>query len=71
MITTMELHPEILTKDGAKFAVLPYDEFLRLQEMLEDAQDLFDLEQAIQEDRDGPSIPLDDLLKDFGLPTGA
>ena len=31
------LHPEILSKDGKKeFAVLPYEQFLALQELLAD-----------------------------------
>jgi hypothetical protein len=31
----MELHPEILRKDGApQFAILPYDEFVRIEEAL-------------------------------------
>ena len=31
----LELHPEILPKDGnPRFAVLPYDEFLQVQEVL-------------------------------------
>lgn len=31
----IELHPEFLTKNGQKqFAVLPYEEFLKIQELL-------------------------------------
>ena len=37
----LELHPEFLSKDGKKeFAVIPYEEFLQLQEMLEDFERL-------------------------------
>ncbi|MDJ0580085.1 type II toxin-antitoxin system Phd/YefM family antitoxin [Crocosphaera sp.] len=34
----IELHPEFLTKNGKKFAVLPYEEFLKIQELLEETQ---------------------------------
>ena len=38
------LHPEFLTKEGKKeFVVLTYEEFVVLQEFLEDAEDVFDL----------------------------
>ena len=37
----IELHPEFLTKNGQKqFAVLPYEEFLKITELLEDLEDL-------------------------------
>ncbi len=34
----IELHPEFLTKNGKNFAVLPYEEFLKIQELLEKTQ---------------------------------
>jgi hypothetical protein len=44
---TMKLHPEILQKNGKKeFVVLPYDEFLAIQERLNDADDLMELRKA-------------------------
>lgn len=43
----MTLHAEILIKDGKKqFAVLPYEEFVALQERLADAEDLLELRKA-------------------------
>ena len=37
----LKLHPEILVKNGKKeFVVLPYEEFLAMQERLADAEDL-------------------------------
>ena len=40
----LTLHPDILVKNGKKqFAVLPYEEFVALQERLADAEDLLDL----------------------------
>ena len=43
----MTLHPEILSKNGKKqFAILPYEEFVVLQERLADAEDLLELRKA-------------------------
>lgn len=37
----MSIHPQIIERDGKKeFAVLPYEEFLRIKEELEDFEDL-------------------------------
>lgn len=41
------LHPKILEKDGEKeFAIIPYDEFLKIQEELEDCESLKALREA-------------------------
>lgn len=43
----MKLHPEILVKNGKKeFAVLPYEEFVAIQERLAGADDLLELRKA-------------------------
>ena len=43
-MTTIELHPEFLTAGGKKqFAVIPYVEFIALQDWIEDMKDLHDL----------------------------
>jgi hypothetical protein len=60
----IELHPEFLTKNGQKeFAILPYEEFLKIQELLEDLEDLKDLGEAKQEEKDTPSVSLDEVKK--------
>jgi hypothetical protein len=60
----IELHPEFLTKNGQKeFAVLPYEEFLKIQELLEDLEDLRDLREAKQAEKDSSSISLFDVRK--------
>jgi hypothetical protein len=67
-MTAIELHPEFLTKNGEKqFAVLPYQEYVALQEWLEDAEDLLDLRAAKKEDADAMTIGLSDLEKEFGV----
>ena len=62
------LHPKILEKDGEKaFAILPFDEFLELQEMLQDYEDLLDLRKAKEEEGDASGIPLDEAKKQWRL----
>ena len=64
----IELHPEFLEKDGVKeFAVLPYDEFLKVKEIIEDAEDVLALREAKAEDADAPSTSLSDARKKLGL----
>jgi hypothetical protein len=62
------LHPEILSKNGKKeFVVLPYEEFLALQELLDDVEDLLELRAAKQEGGSEPSLSLADAKKELGL----
>ena len=50
-----------LEKDGRKaFAVLPYEEFIRIQEALEDLEDLKTLRQAKIEQTDEPTVSLEE-----------
>ena len=65
--TVVELHPEFLRKAGRiEFVVLTYEEYLAMQEMLEDADDLLDLRQAKEEDDGTPVTPLAEGEKAFG-----
>ena len=58
-MTRPELHPEILTKNGRKeFAVLPYEEFVALEEWLADVEDLLDLRAAKEDEQDAPTVSL-------------
>ena len=62
------LHPEFLTKESKKeFVVLPYEEFVALQDLLDDAEDVLDLRAAKQEEKDKPSVSIDDVEKNLGL----
>ena len=62
------LHPEILTKNGKKeFAVLPYDEFVAMQERLADAEDLLELRKAKRTEGKKRSIPLADVKRRLQL----
>lgn len=64
----IELHPEILKKNGkSEFVVLPYEEYEALQELLADYQDLLDLRDAKSKESNKPSVPLTEVKKQMGL----
>jgi hypothetical protein len=64
----LELHPEFLKKNGEnQFVVLPYEEFLEMQERLADAEDLLELRRAKAENEGQPTVPLEEVRKRFGL----
>ena len=58
------LHAQIIKKNGKKdYVVLPYDEFLKVQEELEDYDDLRALREAKERERDAPTIGMAELKK--------
>ncbi len=62
------LHPNILEQEGKKqFVVLPYNEFIILQEELADYEDLKDLRRAKDAEKDAPTISLEDAKSALGL----
>jgi PHD/YefM family antitoxin component YafN of YafNO toxin-antitoxin module len=64
----LKLHPEILIKNGKKeFVVLPYEEFLAMQERLADAEDLLELRKAKRAEGKKRSIPLAKVREELGL----
>ncbi len=63
----MSIHPQVIEKDGRKeFVILPYEEFLRLQEELEDYHDLRMLREEKASAGAEPTRSLDEALKDLG-----
>ena len=55
----MSITPQIIEKEGKKeFVVLPYEEFLAMQEALEDFEDLKDLRDAKATDGNEPAFAL-------------
>ena len=63
---TISIHPQIIEKDGIKeFAVLPYQEFLEIQQILEDFEDIQDLREAKAEEFNAPTRPLSQVLAEF------
>ena len=64
----MELHPHIIEKEGKKeFVVLPYEEFMALEEAMNDFEDLKDLREAKEISKNQPSISLDKVVSDLDL----
>ena len=64
------LHAQIIKKDGKKeYAVLPSEEFLNIQEQLQNYEDLRSLREANEEERDAPTIGIHELKKKIGART--
>jgi PHD/YefM family antitoxin component YafN of YafNO toxin-antitoxin module len=62
------IHPNILERDGKKaFVVLPYEEFVMIEEELQDYDDLKELRAAKAEEATEISVPLRDVKKELGL----
>ena len=62
------IHPNVLERDGKKaFVVLPYEEFVMIEEELQDYEDLKELRAAIAEETTEPGVPLRDVRKELGL----
>ena len=60
----VSLRAQIIKKNGKKeYAVLPYEEFLRVQEELEDYEDLRCLREAKGIERGAPTMGLAELKK--------
>ncbi len=62
--TPIRLHPEFLCKNGKKeLVVLSYDEFLAVEERLQDADDLMTLRQAAASDDGGAGVSLPEMKR--------
>ena len=67
-MTTIELHPEFLTANGKKqFAVLPYREFVAIQEWIAETQDLHALRLARNENANEPSYTIEEVRKELEI----
>jgi hypothetical protein len=64
----LELHPNVLRKNGKKeFVVLPYEEFTALQELLEDVEDVILLQEAREQNAGEPGLSIEEVRKRLGL----
>ncbi len=64
----IKLNPEFLKKNGKpEFVVLPYEEFLLIEELLADLEDLQDLRQAKLDEKDQPPLSLVEVKKMLNL----
>lgn len=60
----IKLTPQFVNKKGKKeFVILPYREFVELQKLLDDMEDLLDLRKARQKEKDAPTISLENAKK--------
>jgi hypothetical protein len=56
-----------MKRKTGQFVVLPYEEFVSLRDLIEDAQDLLALRKAKEEDTGEPSVSLDEMMQRFGM----
>ncbi len=64
----MRLYPQVIEKEGKKeFVVIPYEEFLQIEEALEDFEDLRELRKEREESMDTPSRSLREIGKELGF----
>jgi PHD/YefM family antitoxin component YafN of YafNO toxin-antitoxin module len=62
------IHPNFLERDGKKaFVVLPYEEFVMIEEELQEYEDLKELRAAKAEEASEPTVALHDAKKELGL----
>lgn len=62
----MSIHPQIIEKDGKKeFVVLPYEEFLQIQEALDDLEDIRIMREERTSAASDPVRALDDILAEI------
>jgi PHD/YefM family antitoxin component YafN of YafNO toxin-antitoxin module len=60
---------QIIKKNGKKeYVVMPYEEFLKVQEELDDYQNLRCLREAKEVERYAPTVSLEELKKDLEIP---
>ncbi|MFZ2172083.1 MAG: hypothetical protein WAW61_20890 [Methylococcaceae bacterium] len=64
----MELHPQLIEKEGRKeFVVLPFDEYQALTELMYDYEDLRDLREAKEESKGEKAVSLETAITKLGL----
>jgi PHD/YefM family antitoxin component YafN of YafNO toxin-antitoxin module len=62
------IHPNILERDGEKaFVILPYEEYMMLEEELQQYEDLKQLRAAKAAEAAAPTTPLDAVKEELGL----
>ncbi|MDB5289320.1 MAG: hypothetical protein JWL69_561 [Phycisphaerales bacterium] len=60
----ISLHPQILRKDGKEqFVILPYEEYVAVQELLEELEDNRLIDEAKAQDTGEPAVSLEELKR--------
>lgn len=63
----VDLNPQIIKKGGKKeYAVLPYEEYLKIREELQSYDDLRCLRKAKEMEKNAPTIGIEELRKQVG-----
>ena len=63
----IKLHPNYIKKNGKEYAVLPFEEFVQLQEELENYYDLVSLRNATTKEKKSPTVSFEDVKKQFEI----
>ena len=64
----LTIHPEYLMKNGQKeFVVLTYDEFTKIQEIIDDYEDLIELRKVKDIEGNEPTVSLDEIKSKYGI----
>jgi len=64
----MDINPQIIEKKGKKeFVILPYEDFLKIQEELDNYEDLRILREAKAKEGDAPAISLKAAKKKLNI----
>jgi len=64
----MKFHANILKKNGQKeFVVIPYEEFVKIQEELDDYESLKALREAKSKEADADTTSFDQVKKELNL----
>ena len=64
----MDLSPQILEKNGKKeFVILPYEDFMKIQEELANYEDLRLLREAKEKEGDAPAISIKEAKKQLDI----
>jgi hypothetical protein len=60
----VKLNAQIIKRDGkSEYAVIPYEEFIKVQEELNNYEDLRGLREAKEAEKDSPTIGIEELKK--------
>ena len=64
----MDINAQVIEKNGKKeFVILPYEEFLRIQEKLDNYEDLCNLREAKEMEGGAPTISFKEAKKELNL----
>jgi PHD/YefM family antitoxin component YafN of YafNO toxin-antitoxin module len=64
----LEIHPNYIEKKGKKeFVVISYDEFKRIEETLNDYEDLMELRKVKSKEKDKETKNIDQVKKELNI----